>query len=622
MPLLLSLTAGDPDRDPRARRAALAARAAGLEVCEVDTRRRREHAARAAGRYPRELRGLVRLAGSRGPLAQLVRRGRHARPDIVHAHDLDTLPAGWLLARRAKARLVYDAHELYTGFDADPPRLWLAAIAALEGALARRADAVITVSEQIADELVRRHRLPRRPLVVLNCPPVDGAPVREPCRRAAGDLPGGRRPRPRAPRPPPLAALPGRRRRDAASSATSRRRRASSGSTPCGQDELVAALEPFDVGLVIDRTATDNTRLALPNKLFEYLMAGLAVVVPDAPAMAALVETRGRRAGLPSGPARRGRSPARHATAAETESCAAGRAGRPLERLQRRGAAAGCSSQPGGSRCAASAASSTLERPAGDRDGARDGRASSATAGPTARALFEAARRRARPRADSRSSTSPTAGRQPFASADGALQLLHNGEVFNYVELRAELERAGRRFRSATDTEVVLAAYERMGRALRRAIQRHVGDRALGRPRAGGSSARAIDSGSSRSTTAGTGAASCSRASRRRSARDPRAPARAEPGRGSRLHRAGIRRPPRRDVLRGDPQPAAGALPRRRRSGLRVHRYWQLEPGRAAGRSCRPRSASSSSTRSASDSGATCRSGPRSRAGSTRRPSR
>ncbi len=55
------------------------------------------------------------------------------------------------------------------------------------------------------------------------------------------------------------------------------------------------------------------------------------------------------------------------------------------------------------------------------------------------------------------------AGRQPFASADGALQLVHNGEVYNYRELRSELEAKGRRFRSATDTEVVLAAYEEWG---------------------------------------------------------------------------------------------------------------------------------------------------------------
>ena len=51
------------------------------------------------------------------------------------------------------------------------------------------------------------------------------------------------------------------------------------------------------------------------------------------------------------------------------------------------------------------------------------------------------------------------AGMQPMASEDGRLRLVHNGEVYNYRELRAELESKGHRFRSATDTEVILAAY-------------------------------------------------------------------------------------------------------------------------------------------------------------------
>jgi asparagine synthase (glutamine-hydrolysing) len=54
-------------------------------------------------------------------------------------------------------------------------------------------------------------------------------------------------------------------------------------------------------------------------------------------------------------------------------------------------------------------------------------------------------------------------GRQPFASEDGRLQIVHNGEVYNYRELRAELEAKGHRFRSGTDTEVVLAAYREWG---------------------------------------------------------------------------------------------------------------------------------------------------------------
>jgi asparagine synthase (glutamine-hydrolysing) len=57
------------------------------------------------------------------------------------------------------------------------------------------------------------------------------------------------------------------------------------------------------------------------------------------------------------------------------------------------------------------------------------------------------------------------AGRQPFANDDGSLRLLHNGEVYNYRELRRELEGLGHRFRTATDTEVVLRSFEQWGDA-------------------------------------------------------------------------------------------------------------------------------------------------------------
>ena len=50
-------------------------------------------------------------------------------------------------------------------------------------------------------------------------------------------------------------------------------------------------------------------------------------------------------------------------------------------------------------------------------------------------------------------------GLQPFASEDGSLQLLHNGEIYNYRELRQELEAKRHRFRTETDTEVLLASY-------------------------------------------------------------------------------------------------------------------------------------------------------------------
>lgn len=54
-------------------------------------------------------------------------------------------------------------------------------------------------------------------------------------------------------------------------------------------------------------------------------------------------------------------------------------------------------------------------------------------------------------------------GHQPMTSADGRLVITHNGEIYNYREIRGELSAAGHRFRSDTDTEVVLAAYLALG---------------------------------------------------------------------------------------------------------------------------------------------------------------
>lgn len=54
-----------------------------------------------------------------------------------------------------------------------------------------------------------------------------------------------------------------------------------------------------------------------------------------------------------------------------------------------------------------------------------------------------------------------SAGNQPMSSASGHLQIIFNGEIYNYPELRAEL--SDYPYRSRTDTEVLLAAYERWG---------------------------------------------------------------------------------------------------------------------------------------------------------------
>jgi glycogen synthase len=107
------------------------------------------------------------------------------RPDLIHANDFQMLGVGARAKLRALAagrdvKLVWDVHEYLPGIKSwiDHPA-WKPAQLAHEREYAPWADAVVTVSETLADLLIQRFRLRGRPAVVMNAPDLayDGEPV-------------------------------------------------------------------------------------------------------------------------------------------------------------------------------------------------------------------------------------------------------------------------------------------------------------------------------------------------------------------------------------------------------------------------------------------------------------
>jgi glycosyltransferase involved in cell wall biosynthesis len=256
------------------------------------------------------------------------REGRRLHPGIVHAHDLNTLPIGYWLARSCGARLIYDSHELWSSaphMDRQPG--WITRIRLrAERWFARRADRVIAVSDGIADVMAREMAIPR-PAIVHNMPPLppESTEAVGPLRRSLGlasSVPvllyqGKFAPtkgvellveamrhlaHPEAvlvllgegPLEPALRA--------AAAEGGLEGRVRFHPSVP--GKELHAWTRDATVGLYAVEGGHLSKRLSLANKFFEYLQAGLAVIVTDMPEMRKLVDRYGFGEAVPPADAR------------------------------------------------------------------------------------------------------------------------------------------------------------------------------------------------------------------------------------------------------------------------------------------------------------------------------
>lgn len=260
---------------------------------------------RAARRYT----GIVRAARDALVTREFARAAEAIRADAYHAHDLNVLAAAARAAKKHRAKLVYDAHEFYPGVNGLTPfdrRRW----SFVESRLVKRADACITVSGAIADEMARRYGI-EKPVVVRNTPErAERREVEVPdvlradtdtllyigwIARGRGLLPVVRA----------LALLPDRVhlvllgpergvfgddvRARASELGVAERVHFLGATDPAN---IVALASHATIGLVTVENTGLSYLLSLPNKLFECVQAGLPVLGSDFPEIRALLAER------------------------------------------------------------------------------------------------------------------------------------------------------------------------------------------------------------------------------------------------------------------------------------------------------------------------------------------
>jgi glycosyltransferase involved in cell wall biosynthesis len=228
-------------------------------------------------------------------------------PEIVLANDWQTLPVA-LVQKRRNATVIYDSHELATAEFAGRAGWRLAArahVAAVESRCIVEADAVMTVSQTLADRLAALYKLSAPPLVVRNRPPAAAERPRRTGDSVAvlylGLIAPGRCLEELiasvAQWPPQMHlviqgpdAAGFRARLEALAIALAPGRVAFR--DPVSPQRTVEAASQADVG-VFFVPVEGQSAVMLPNKIFEYMAAGLAIVSIDLPEIRSAVERTG-----------------------------------------------------------------------------------------------------------------------------------------------------------------------------------------------------------------------------------------------------------------------------------------------------------------------------------------
>ncbi len=236
----------------------------------------------------------------------------HFKAHVYHAHDLEALLPAWLAAKLTRARVIYDAHELFTERPIEMRAVWRV----MERFLLNRVDAVIAASVERAEIMYQEYGAKELPTVLLNTPYRNGKPSSSTVRDYLPPEYKGKR----------ILLYQGGLSPNRCLESLILAERFLNKSvilvflgnlTPFSESvlkslvkqhrleervffiravdpsELTSFITSADIGVVIYKNTSRNNYYCAPNKLFDYCMAGLPIVGCDFPPVRSIVQKYG-----------------------------------------------------------------------------------------------------------------------------------------------------------------------------------------------------------------------------------------------------------------------------------------------------------------------------------------
>lgn len=226
-------------------------------------------------------------------------------PDLVIANDWRALPIAYAAQKVNGTRIIYDSHEFATEEFSDSLRWRTLArrhIIRIEAKYIRKADAVVTVSSGIAEALADRYQLSELPIVVSNTPAWQATEFCPAARQVTVLYHGAIVPRrgletliesvPLWPEDFRLiirGPTQGQFDRHLKNLAGHLGQRIAFESA-VAPEQVVAKAAGADIGIFLLSNSTTHARYAMPNKIFEYMQAGLMIISSDLPEIRRVIE--------------------------------------------------------------------------------------------------------------------------------------------------------------------------------------------------------------------------------------------------------------------------------------------------------------------------------------------